>query len=189
MQFDPQTWSVTDGQTAIPVPQLAVPATLRVWRVPDAYRDSGYFVTAQPIGEPEELPACDLRQCEKLLEQQIEPHPQAKLAALKDAARRRIDADRDAQCVADVTVNGHRWQADKRSQDLLAQAIALAQAGLPLPPVWRDADNNDVPITSIGDLLAIAAAIAQHVQQVYATAWARKAAVDAATTPEEVEAA
>ncbi|WP_338360326.1 DUF4376 domain-containing protein, partial [Enterococcus faecalis] len=68
-------------------------------------------------------------------------------------------------------------------------AIALAQAGGPLPAVWQDAENNDMPVTSLADLLAIAGAIAQQVQQAYATSWARKAAVDAAKTAEEVEAA
>lgn len=189
MRFDTTTWSVTDGQTSIPVPQLPVQAVLRVWRVPVDYRADGYFVIAQPTGEPEELPACDLIRCEKLLEEQIEPHPQAALVALKDAKKLRINAERDAQCTADVVVFGRRWQADKRSQELLIQAISLAQAGLPLPPVWRDADNHDMPVTALSDLLAIAGAIAQQVQTAYVQAWTRKAAVDVATTAEEVEAA
>lgn len=111
------------------------------------------------------------------------------LADAKAAKKRQIEAEREAQCVRSVTVNGHTWQADKRSQELLGQAISLAQAGGALPPVWRDADNNDMPVTSIADLLAIAGAIAQQVQTAYATSWARKAAVDAATTIEEVGAA
>lgn len=188
MQFDSTAWAFTDGQTTVPVPQLATAATLRVWRVPAEYCADGYFVTAQPSGDPEELPACDLRQCEKVLEQQIDAHPLAALAALKSSKKRQIEAERDAACEQPVTALGRTWDADKRSQELLASAITLAQAGA-LPPVWRDRDNNDMPITSINDLLTIASAIAQQVQQVYATSWARKAAVDAATTVEEVEAA
>lgn len=189
MHFDPQAWAVTDGQATIHLPELAVPAMVRVWRVPAEYRADGYFVAVQPIGQPEELPACDLRQCVKLCELAIDSHPQAALEALKAAKKRQIEAERDAQTVADVTAHGRRWQADKRSQELLGQAIALAQAGLPLPPVWRDADNRDMPVTSLADLLAIARAIAAQVQQAYATSWTRKMAVDAATTVEEIEAA
>ncbi|TCS72094.1 uncharacterized protein DUF4376 [Sulfuritortus calidifontis] len=189
MQFDSETWTVKDGEVAIPVPQRPHPATLRVWRVPTNYRPDGFFVTVQGPGEPQELPACDLRACELALEEQIDAHPAAGLDAAKAAKRERINAERDAKCVADVTVHDRRWQADKRSQELLAQAVSLAQAGLPLPAVWRDADNNDMPVTSIADLLAIAGAIAQQVQAAYAESWARKAAVDAATTIEEVEAA
>ncbi|WP_126457906.1 DUF4376 domain-containing protein [Sulfuritortus calidifontis] len=116
------------------------------------------------------------------------PDTTPSIAEVKAAKKLQIEAERDAQCVANVTVNGHVWQADKRSQELLGQAISLAQAGLPLPSVWRDADNNDVPVTSIADLLAIAGVIAQQVQTAYSTSWARKAALEAATTIEEVNA-
>ena len=71
---------------------------------------------------------------------------------------------------------------------MLAAAITLAQAGGPLPAVWRDAENNNMPVTSLADLLAIAGAIAQQTQAAYARSWQRKAAVDAATTIEEVNA-
>lgn len=179
---------ITDTAT-IDLPHLPAPATVHVWTVPTDYRPDGLFISIRRPGEPEEVPACDLSQCVKVLSEALPAHPDAVLDEVKVAKKRQIEADRDAQCTANVTANGHTWQADKLSQELLGQAITLAQAGLPLPPVWRDADNNDVPITSIADLLAISGAIAQQVQTAYATSWARKAAVDAATTIEEVEAA
>ncbi len=88
-----------------------------------------------------------------------------------------IERARDAACTAPVTAHGRTWQADQRSQALLGQAITLASAGLPLPAVWRDADNRDMPITSLGDLLAIAGAIAAQVQAAYAASWEAKAAL------------
>lgn len=178
---------VIDDQ-AIPLPHLSKPATVRVWRVPTEYRENGLFVATTPIGDPEEVPACDLRQCEYLGETQLGPHPDALLAEAKATKKRQIEAERDAACELPVTALGRTWDADKRSQELLNGTIALAQAGGPLPAVWRDYDNNDMSVTSINDLLAIAGAIAQQVQQAYATSWARKAAVDAATTIEEVNA-
>jgi hypothetical protein len=181
--------AITLDDQIIPLPHLAKPATVRAWRVPTEYRASGLFVAATPIGEPEEVPACDLRQCEYLGEAPLDPHPDALLAEAKAARKRQIEAERDAACWQPVTALGRTWDADKRSQELLASAITLAQAGGPLPAVWRDHDNNDMPVTDIADLLAIAGAIIQQVQTAYATSWARKAAVDAASTIEEVEAA
>lgn len=110
------------------------------------------------------------------------------LESAKAAKKRQIEAERDAACEQPVTALGRTWDADKRSQELLTSVITLAQAGAPLPTVWRDYDNNNMPVTSIADLLAISGAIAAQVQQAYATSWMRKAAVDAATTIEEVNA-
>lgn len=114
------------------------------------------------------------------------PPPGPTLAEAKAAKTADIERDRDAACVADVTAHGRPWQADTRSQALLGQAITLASAGLPLPPVWRDADNNDMAIAGLADLLAIAGAIAAQVQVAYATGWTRKAALAAAETIEDV---
>jgi hypothetical protein len=179
---------ILDG-TQYPLPQLAKPATVKVWRVPTEYRPSGIFISVTPIGEPEEIPACNLADCEYLGSVQLDPHPQAVLAVAKAEKKARIEAERDAQCEQSVQVLGHTWDADKRSQELLTTAIALAQAGGPLPSVWRNRDNNNVPITSIADLLAIANAIAAQTQAAYARSWERKAMVDAAQTLDEVEAA
>lgn len=179
---------VIDDQ-AIPLPHMTKPATVRVWRVPTEYRANGLFVAVTPSGEPEEIPACDLRQCEYLGEAALDPHPDALLAEAKVAKKRQIEAERDVACEQPVTALGRTWDADKRSQELLSSAITVAQAGGPLPAVWRDHDNNDMPIANLSDLLAIVGAIAQQVQQAYAASWARKAAVDAATTIDEVNAA
>lgn len=100
-----------------------------------------------------------------------------------------ITKDRDTACFADVTVLGHPWQADSRSQQMLASAILLAQAGVYTPTVWRDANNVDVPITSVGQLVAIAGAMAAQTQAAYAHSWARKAALADAVTVEQVESA
>jgi hypothetical protein len=172
-----------------PLPQLPKLATVKVWRVPTEYRPNGIFISVTPIGEPEEIPACNLADCKYLGSAQLDPHPQAVLAVAKAEKKARIEAERDAQCEQPVQALGRTWDADKRSQELLTAAITLAQAGGPLPPVWRDYDNNNVPITSLADLLAIANAISAQTQAAYAQSWERKAMVDAAQTLDEVEAA
>ncbi|TXT23907.1 MAG: hypothetical protein FD134_1876 [Gallionellaceae bacterium] len=110
------------------------------------------------------------------------------LSEAKAAKAREIESARDAACFADISVLGRTWQADKRSQELLGQAITLAQAGLPLPSVWRDATNSDMPVTALSDLLAIAGAIATQTQTAYAHSWALKAQVTAAATVEQINA-
>jgi hypothetical protein len=172
-----------------PLPQLDKPATVEVWRVPTEYRPNGVFIAVAPIGEPHEVPACNLADCEYLGSARLDPHPQALLAAAKAQKKARIEAERDVQCEQPVQALGRTWDADKRSQELLASAITIAQAGGPLPPAWRDHDNDNMPVTSIADLLAIAGAIATQTQTAYAQSWARKAAVDAAQALEDVEAA
>lgn len=189
LTFDHDQWRLLDGDVAIDVPRRAVPCRLRVWRVPPEYRADGYFVALQAPGEPEELPACDLSACVLVMDQELEAHPQTALDALKAAKKRQIEAERDAACVQPVHALGRTWDADKRSQELLASAITIAQAGGALPPVWRDANNDNMTVTSITDLLSIASAIAAQVQTAYAQSWARKAAVDAAQTAEDVAAA
>jgi hypothetical protein len=171
------------------LPQFDRPATVEVWRVPTEYRPSGIFISAAPLGEPHEVPACNLADCECLGSARLDPHPQALLAAAKAEKKARIEAERDAQCEQPVQALGRTWDADKRSQELLASAITMAQAGGPLPPAWRDHDNDNMPVTSIADLLAIAGAIATQVQSAYAKSWARKAAVGEAHALEDVEAA
>lgn len=94
------------------------------------------------------------------------------------AKRLEIERGRDAACIADVVVNGHTWQADARSQFLLSNAIRRAHAGRPLPPVWRDAANVDVPIAAVADLEAIEDAIAANTQAAYSASWQLKAQVD-----------
>jgi len=178
---------IVDNKT-IPLPHLAYQAQVKVWRVPTEYRADGLFVSVKPKGEPEEIPACDLSACQYLGEAILEPHPEAVLAEYKQAKKRQIEAERDAECVQPVTALGRTWNADKRSQELLASAITIAQAGGPLPAVWRDYNNDNMPIKSIADLLAIAGAITAQVQAAYTRSWTRKAAVDAAKTVDEVEA-
>lgn len=112
-----------------------------------------------------------------------------KIASERAGKLRNIEADRDAACVANVSAHGRMWQADTKSQALLGQAITLASAGLPLPSVWRDADNLDMPVATLADLLVIAGAIAAQVQTSYSASWLRKAVVEAATTVEEINAA
>lgn len=110
------------------------------------------------------------------------------IAEAKATKREQINAERDAACIAPVEALGRTWQADEGSQALLNKAITLAAAGLPLPVVWRDADNVDLVITDLAQLLAIAGAMAAATQAAYTDAFARKDALKDADTLAEIEA-
>jgi hypothetical protein len=187
MQITDHTLAIDD--MSFPLPKLTRKAIVKAWRVPKDYRSDGVFFAVTPIGDAEEVPACDPSQCVLIGALDLDPHPDALLEEAKNRKKEAIEAERDEKCCLPVAVHGRQWQADKRSQELLAAAITLAQAGCPLPAVWRDLDNNDMPVDGIDDLVAISAAIAAQVQAVYAESWQRKAAVDAAQSLDEINAA
>lgn len=110
------------------------------------------------------------------------------VARVKAAKFAEIEASRDAAVAANATALGYQWQADDRSVKLLNGAITLGAQGAPLPAVWRTADNINMPVSSLADLLAIAGAIAAQTQTAYARSWVLKAAVESATTIQQVEA-
>ena len=97
-----------------------------------------------------------------------------------------VHMERDVRCVADVIAYDRPWQADLRSQDLLNKAVGFALAGAPLPTTWRDSNNNNMPITSLEQLVVIGGAMAQQTEIVYHRSWELKAAIWAATSEEEL---
>ena len=96
-----------------------------------------------------------------------------------------IENIRNEKCFTPISVLGHTWQVDSRSQTLLTSAILMAEIGVtPTPPYWRSLDNIDVPVT-LNDLKSIAAATAGQTQYAYSKSWQLKAAVMSATSVEE----
>ena len=110
------------------------------------------------------------------------------IAEAKAAKRAEINADRDAAVNAPVEALGHTWDSTYVSQFRINSAIALALNGLPLPSVWRDYHNVDMPVTDVAELLAIGAAMAVATETAMHVSWARKAALSAAETLEEIAA-
>ena len=114
--------------------------------------------------------------------------PRDPIAEAKAAKRDEINADRDAAVNAPVEALGHTWDSTYVSQFRINSAIALALNGLPLPSVWRDYHNVDMPVTDVAELLAIGAAMAVATETAMHVSWARKAALSAAETLEEIAA-
>jgi len=119
--------------------------------------------------------------------QALHPPPDP-IADAKTAKRAQINVDRDAAVNAPVEALGHTWDSTYVSQFRINSAIALALNGLPLPSVWRDYHNVDMPVTDVAELLAIGAAMAVATETAMHVSWARKAALSAAETLEEIAA-
>lgn len=80
----------------------------------------------------------------------------------KDQKHDEINVWRDAQENGSTTfsLNGHRWDCDKSSQERLGAALAAARANiLPANFFWTDADNIDVPVNVV-DLESMSAVMA-----------------------------
>lgn len=82
---------------------------------------------------------------------------------------------------------GHRYDSDIVSRTNIIGTATGVQAGIQLPDgfTWRTSDNNNVPMDGAG-VIALGAALLQHVNTQYAISWQLKGQIDAATTPEEV---
>lgn len=92
------------GEHAELLPHLPQAATVRAWAVPAEYRESGYFVSVQPHGQPAELPACDAAAAQLLATLDLPASPLAQLAAARAerCAAARIAAD---QLLAELSVS------------------------------------------------------------------------------------
>lgn len=150
------------------------------WRIVPDYRGTVYWMADRSKHVIEDIgiyPPLD----------SFDAEPPKTLDELKEDKLRQIELDRDLAVTKNVSALGTEWQADLRSQSLLSSAVALSAAGLPLPAVWRDVYNNDVPITSVDQLLAIAGTMAAQTQEAYQASWTRKLATADALTIQDLE--
>jgi hypothetical protein len=97
-----------------------------------------------------------------------------------------IENSRNLACYASISVLGHRWQADKRSQELLTSAINFAINEVADPPsTWRSENNEDV-FVSLQDLKTIGEAMALQTKNSYSKSWDIKNLINTASTEEEL---
>jgi len=96
--------TLTIGAHSESLPHLPQAARVHVWAVPAEYRASGYFVSVQAHGQPQELPACDAAAAELLATLDLPASEAAQLDAARAerAAAARIDAD---QLLATLSVS------------------------------------------------------------------------------------
>jgi len=112
-----------------------------------------------------------------------------KFEQAKDAKRTRINAAALAAIDAGFEHDGHVFDSDARSQTNIIGTANAVGAGIPLPEgfTWRTKDNENVPMDGTA-IIALGAALLQHVNTQYAISWQLKADIEAAKTPEELDA-
>lgn len=111
------------------------------------------------------------------------------LAEVKAQQKAAIDAERVIRTFAPIEYAGATFDADETAMRNVSGWQTQIAAGSALPPgfVWRDATNVDHPADA-AFVNGLGAAITLRGTLLYAQAWALKAAIDAAETPEAIEA-
>lgn len=106
------------------------------------------------------------------------------LAMAKERKKAVINTERVRTIAAGITYAGNVWDADP---DSIAAITARNSINQTSDVVWRTKDNSMVQMTASG-FSAFAVAIVDSVHTIYEASWARKTAVDSATTEDEVNA-
>lgn len=183
---------LTIDNHTIDLPRLAVPAKVTVWRVPTDYRADGLFVAVTPIGQPAEIPACNLSQCELVGEADLPADEQVALTAAKAEAKERIDAAAGRARARYITVAPGQEATYQAKQ---AEADSYAAAGRPAdtsayPILTAEAQARGITVSELADIVRALRDQWAHVAAgIEAARIAGKAAVDAAPDQAAIEAA
>ncbi len=88
----------------------------------------------------------------------------------------------------DVALKNTTFQADADSRINLNDTLTAVDGGWQLPAgfVWRDADNNNVPMTT-AELRQLAALMATQREAAYRASWTAKAALDAIVAGDDLD--
>lgn len=105
------------------------------------------------------------------------------LPSLEDAKKvmcDQIDNIRSSYMSDSFIYNGHRWDSDAISRSNLLGTLKHAEHNGGLPPefVWRDYDNNYVPMT-VTEMGALAEAMFNFINQCYLISWEHKDSINA----------
>ena len=143
--------TLTIGGHTETIPTLAVDATVHAWSVPTTYRESGYYISVQQLGDPMDVPACDGRDVQYLGALALEADEGAKaakveedLATAKAAACATIDARAEALRLTVLTPGAGQMAAYQAKE---AQAAAFLQDGTPTEVEYPDIFN-EIGITA-----------------------------------------
>lgn len=190
MIIDQHTLTV-DGVT-VDLPRLPKPAKVTVWRVPADYRHDGLFVAVTPVGQPAEVPACNIADCELLGEADLSADEHAALAAKKTEARDCIDSAAGRARARYVTVAPGQEATYQAKQ---AEADAYVAAGGPsdtsgYPILTAEAQARGITVAELADLVrGLRDQWLQAAASIEAIRIGGKGAVDAAPDQAAIEAA
>ena len=117
----------------------------------------------------------------------LHPPPEPIFNELKAAKREEIAAARYAAETGGCTVDGVTIATDRGSQSLLTAAVVTARLEPEFTVKWKCANNRFVTLDSV-QLKAIGAAVTAHVEACFAREGELCEQIDAAQTPEELDA-
>lgn len=140
-----------------------------------------------PIGNPE---VWDVKPDGYLMPEEwaaLHPPPVPTFDELKAAKRDEIAAARYAAETGGCTVDGVMIATDRGSQALLTAAVVTARLDLEFKTRWKCADGHFVTLDAL-QLRAIGDAVTAHVEACFAREGELCEQIDAATTPEELDA-
>lgn len=149
------------GTRSTTLPRLAVDARVHVWSVPDDYRADGLFIAVQRPGDPEEVPACDLRDCAFLGTLDYPADPGTALDALKVRLADRIRTECDRRIDSGVAYAGHRFDTDPKSVQRISGAVQLVALDPAYTTDWITADNTVVHLDA-ASLIGLGQAVGVH---------------------------
>lgn len=111
------------------------------------------------------------------------------LGELKAEKSRQIDLERERRNLLPLEYEGHLFDADQTAQRNISAWMTVIAAGQQPPEgfAWRGYDNVDHPADG-AFIVGLGAAITLRGTLLYQAAWAKKAALNALATPEEVAA-
>ena len=112
-----------------------------------------------------------------------------KFEQAKDTKRREITSACQAAIDGGFSFSGHVFDSDPRSQTNIIGTANAVQAGISLPDgfTWRTQANENVPMDDQG-IIALGAALLEHVNACYARSWQLKAIVDSADSISDLDA-
>lgn len=172
-----------DGEPVSELPRIAVDTRVHVWSVPTDYRPDGLFIAIQRPGEPEEVPACDLRACRRLESMDYPADPGAVLDALKTELCAEIGLERDRRINGGVDYAGHRFDTDPKSVQRISGAVQLVALDPAYAPDWITADNTLVRLDAAA-ISGLGQAVGVHEAAAVFAARQAKDAVLAAENPQ-----
>lgn len=191
MKIEDQTLSVTikGKTTAIELPDVRTDAVVRVWQVPKAYRQNGFFAAVTEPGQAQEYPACAQHDSTYIGQLDYPAPAAAKLQTAKDMLAAAATARRWIVMTAGLTLSdGTRVGTTIDDQNRITSVVANAGlVGL------ADGDEVDFKaesgwvLISLAQIKALAGAVGQHVQACYTAERAHHAAIAALADIEAVE--
>ena len=146
MQIENHTLII--GSFTQELPRLAKPATVTVYRVPEEYQASGYFVSVTPSGGIPEIPACDSRDALLMEELGLPADETAQLEAAKKERLELINSECDKALLA-IKSSYPDGEVESWPQQVKEAEAFVADQQVPVPLLEAIATSRGLAVTDL----------------------------------------